>query len=78
MIIQRKIHFNVPNGQENIYWEDLVINDSVVINILAYLKTLAHPIGTEYRIIQSEAHIQYAIVTQPQLPEKEVEWLKSK
>ncbi len=79
MIIQRKIELDVPNGRDNIYWEDLVTDDSVVVIIINYLKTLDPPIGTKYRIIHAgKTSIQYATVTQPPLPKKEIEWSKSK
>lgn len=77
MIIQRKIELDVPSGNFT-YWEDLVTSDSTVINPLAYLKTLNHPTGTEYRIIHTAGiDMRTAIVTQPPAPKKKVEWLKS-
>lgn len=79
MIIQRKIHFDVPNGKRNIYWEDIVINGSDVMTlgeIIDYLEAQDDHVGTEYRIIRHGEHLK-AAVTQPPLPKKEVKWSKS-
>lgn len=75
MIIQRKIEMDVPSGL-HIYWEDIA-TEEVPDHVLDFLKSLNDYVGTEYRIIHGEEY-STAIVTQPPLPKKEVEWSKSK
>ena len=75
MIIQRKVEMaGVPRFS---YWED-IIHDADDIDISDFLKARDDCIGTKYRIIHTAGiDIKYATITQPLVPEKEIQWSES-